>query len=82
MAMSIAKSKAQKILDWFFLEDIAKRHENLSDKRRDGIGTWALSTPEFSRWLGGDSESSSLLWVAGIGEYHYFSIFYVRNDIN
>ncbi|RPB06396.1 hypothetical protein P167DRAFT_514553, partial [Morchella conica CCBAS932] len=61
-----AKSKAQKILDWFFLEDIAKRHENLSDKRGDGIGTWALSTPEFSRWLGGDSESSSLLWVAGI----------------
>ena len=45
-----------KLLDWLSPLQPRVRHNDVRDRRQDGIGEWFLQTDEFLRWRDGEGE--------------------------
>jgi len=54
--ITYADEKA-KVLDWLSPLQSSTRHNDVRDRRQDGLGEWFLQTDEFLRWRDGEGES-------------------------
>ena len=71
--IAIPDDKSQ-VLQWLTSLEPQRRHQHLSESRREGVGKWIFQTSEFRRWnMIEDGSSHSVLFChgdPGVGKTH------------
>ena len=68
MSQFLAKEKKKEILSWLSSKNSWSRHNEFSQKRVSGSGTWFVESEEFKDWTKGTSEHVLIGW--GNGTFH------------
>jgi len=68
MSQFLAKEKKKEILNWLSSKNSWSRHNEFSQKRVSGSGTWFVESEEFMDWTKGTSEHVLIGW--GNGTFH------------
>ena len=67
------------MLQWIFSgEGTSQHHVNIRDTRKEGLGQWLLTAPEFLKWK--NERSPPVLLGCGVGSFSYCNPFSGQSD--